>query len=270
MRPRLVLLLLATVLVVVAGPPLATAGTSGISPPGANDWSCTPTDERPNPVVLVHGTMENMAKSWTTLSTRLRSRGYCVFALDYGNNATGSIPDSAGELASFVERVRGATGADKVDLVGHSQGGMMPRYYIKFLGGEAKVENLVGIVPSNHGTESPITDLPWSDIGLCPACEEQRAGSDFLTELNAGDEAPEGPDYTVIATKYDLVVTPYTSSFLAGPAERVTNITLQDRCPLTLVEHDQSPNDQVVHQWVLNALERTGPADPDFAPACTV
>ncbi len=45
-----------------------------------------------------------------------------------------------------------ATGAKKVDLVGHSQGGMMPRYYIKNLGGASKVDTLVGLAPSNHGT----------------------------------------------------------------------------------------------------------------------
>ena len=45
-----------------------------------------------------------------------------------------------------------ATGASQVDIVGHSQGGMMPRYYIKFLGGAAKVHTLVGLAPSNHGT----------------------------------------------------------------------------------------------------------------------
>ena len=37
-------------------------------------------------------------------------------------------------------------------MVGHSQGGMMPRYYLKFLGGTAFVDDLVGMAPSNHGT----------------------------------------------------------------------------------------------------------------------
>jgi triacylglycerol esterase/lipase EstA (alpha/beta hydrolase family) len=45
-----------------------------------------------------------------------------------------------------------ATGAAKVDIVGHSQGGMMPRYYIRFLGGAATVHTLVGLAPSSHGT----------------------------------------------------------------------------------------------------------------------
>ena len=61
-------------------------------------------------------------------------------------------PASAGELNAFVDKVLAATGAAEVDLVGHSQGGMMPRYYLKFLGGAAEVHTLVGLSPSNHGT----------------------------------------------------------------------------------------------------------------------
>jgi Lipase (class 2) len=48
--------------------------------------------------------------------------------------------------------VLGETGATKVDIVGWSQGGMMPRYYINDLGGAAKVSTLVGLAPSNYGT----------------------------------------------------------------------------------------------------------------------
>ncbi|CAM5231106.1 Alpha/beta fold hydrolase OS=Streptomyces tendae OX=1932 GN=F3L20_09145 PE=4 SV=1 [Streptomyces tendae] len=48
--------------------------------------------------------------------------------------------------------MRAATGAAKVDIVGHSQGGMMPRHYLKFLGGAAEVNALIGIAPTNHGT----------------------------------------------------------------------------------------------------------------------
>jgi len=88
----------------------------------------------------------------------LADNGYCVFAANFGGTpgnllqGTGDITQSAAELASFVTQVLAATGASKVDLVGHSQGGMMPRYYLKFLGGAPKVQTLVGLAPSNHGT----------------------------------------------------------------------------------------------------------------------
>ncbi len=261
-----------------AGAP-ASADTPDIAPPGANDWSCKPSAEHPRPVVLVPGTFESMAKNWSTLSPRLAAEGYCVFALNYGTtngvDATGPIADSAGELASFVDGVLGATGAQKVDMVGHSQGGMMPRYYLGFLGGAKKVNHLVGIAPSNHGTEGVIAPTPdqvplgTGDAGfLCQACADQEAGSAFLAKLNSIGDTVNGPFYTVLSTKYDEVVTPYPSQFLSGPARQVTNITLQDKCPLDPIEHDQAPNDPVVHQLVSHALASKGPASPLYQPEC--
>ena len=97
------------------------------SPPGANDFTCRPSAAHPAPVVLVHGTFESATDNWLTVSPQIKAAGYCVFALDYGDRGTGDIPTSAGELKRFVDAVLGATGARKVSLVGHSQGGMMPR-----------------------------------------------------------------------------------------------------------------------------------------------
>jgi len=150
--------------------------------------TCTPSAAHPYPVVLVHGTFEN-ASMWAAVAPQIRAAGYCVFALNYGNNATGDIPTSAAQLGSFVDQVLAQTGASKVDLVGHSQGGMMPRYYMGFLGGAKYVHQLVGIAPSNHGTEGvilPPPDLvPTPDYTAagCAACADQQAGSPFMEEL---------------------------------------------------------------------------------------
>ena len=107
-------------------------------------------------------------------------------------------------------------------MVGHSQGGMMPRYYIKFLGGAKVVDDLVGLSPSNHGTTivgDPGNPLTGALRRACPACDQQAAGSPFLTRLNAGDETPGTVSYTQVTTRYDEVVVPYTSAYLAaGPA----------------------------------------------------
>jgi triacylglycerol esterase/lipase EstA (alpha/beta hydrolase family) len=250
------------------------------SPPGANDWTCRPSAAHPRPVILVHGTFGDMSDSWQALSPLLVNNGYCVFALNYGSYAgsgslgiyaVGDIAASAQELSSFVDQVLAATGASQVDIVGHSQGGMMPRYYVKFLGGAAKVHTLVGLAPSNHGTTldglvTLASYFPGASAFvayLCPACAEQEAGSAFLTNLNAGGDTVPGVDYTVIESRYDEVVTPYTSAFLTGP--NVTNITLQDQCSLDDGEHLSMPYDHIADADVLTALD---PAEPQ-SPACT-
>ncbi|MGO9499911.1 MAG: esterase/lipase family protein [Solirubrobacteraceae bacterium] len=251
------------------------------SPPGANNWSCKPSTAHPVPVILVHGTFGDMSDSWQALSPLLYNNGYCVFALNYGSYdgsgsvgvyATGDIAASAQQLSTFVDRVLAATGANKVDLVGHSQGGMMPRYYIKNLGGASKVNALVGLAPSNHGTtlEGLFTLAGYfpgasSLVGAdCPACAEQEAGSSFITALNDGGETVSSVKYTVIESDNDEVVTPYTSAFLA-PAPNVTNILLQNQCALDQGEHLSMPYDHIADADVLTALD---PADPQH-PACT-
>jgi triacylglycerol esterase/lipase EstA (alpha/beta hydrolase family) len=244
------------------------------SPPGANDWTCKPTAAHPRPIVLVHGTFADMSNSWQAISPLLKNNGYCVFALNYGDyNGSGAIgvygvddiPTSAQELNVFVDQVRAATGAAEVDIVGHSQGGMMPRYYLKNLGGAAEVGTLVGLSPSNHGTTLDglfilSNFFPGANQftgALCPACEQQRAGSAFITALNAGGETVPGVDYTVIQTRYDTVVTPYTSAFLSG--SNVKNILLQNQCILDLGDHLSMPYDHIVGADVLTALD---PAHP--------
>ncbi|MGH3507338.1 MAG: lipase family alpha/beta hydrolase [Nocardioidaceae bacterium] len=226
--------------------------------------------------MLVNGTFESMTKNWPTMSPLLAERGYCVFAFNYGNLATGPVVDSATELKAFAAKVLRRTGARKVDLVGHSQGGMMPRYYLKFLGGADKVDDLIGLAPSNHGTKGVIAPPPdfmppadWPDNPACQACADQQAGSPFLRKLNRDGDTVRGPDYTVISTVYDEVVTPYRSQFLDGPRRRVTNIVLQNKCADDLVEHDQVPNDPVAQRLVLNALRLDGPAGERVRPACS-
>ncbi|HEY3684523.1 MAG TPA: alpha/beta fold hydrolase [Streptosporangiaceae bacterium] len=249
----------------------ATSLDPGKAPPGANDWSCAPSAAHPRPVVLVHGTFENQANNWQGAAPILANHGYCVFSFNYGGSALSGpvmgiekIEDGAAQLAAFVDRVRAATGTDKVDLVGHSQGGMMPRYYLKNLGGAAKVHTLVGITPSNHGTDlDGIAEL-GKLIGVigpvsaaCPACGEQIQGSSFLTALNAGGDTVPGVSYYTIVTKNDEVVTPYTSGELTGP--NTTNVVLQDQCRLDQSDHLEAPYSPVVLHLVLNALDPDHP-----------
>ncbi len=182
---------------------------------GWNDYSCKPSAAHPRPVVLVHGTFANSVDNWLVLAPYLVNRGYCVFSLDYGQlpgvpliHGLGPIDKSAEQLRDFVDKVLAATGAPEADLVGHSQGGMMPRHYLKFLGGADKVNALVGIAPDNHGTTllgltKLLPHFPGAEKFLndkTPALADQIAGSPFLTRLNEGGDTVPGVQYTVIAT----------------------------------------------------------------------
>jgi triacylglycerol esterase/lipase EstA (alpha/beta hydrolase family) len=272
-RPLVALVLAA----VLAAAPAASASASSAPGSGWNDYRCKPSVAHPRPVVLVHGTLGNSVDNWIGLAPYLKNRGYCVFSLDYGQlkgvpvfHGLGPIDKSAEQLSAFVDKVLAATGATKADLVGHSQGGMMPRYYLKFLGGAAKVNALVGIAPNNHGTTlNGLTNLLPYFPGAAellkaatPALADQIAGSDFLTKLNAGGDTVPGVHYTVIATKYDEVATPWRDQYLTGPGVR--NVLLQDLCPLDLSEHLAiALFDRIAFHEVANAL------DPARATATT-
>jgi triacylglycerol lipase len=238
------------------------------APPPAtrvNDQACRPPAQHPDPVLLVPGTFG--MTSWKVIAPALAQRGYCVFTINYGKSGTIDIATSAHQLGGDVDRVLARTGAGRVAIVGHSEGGMMARYYVKVLGGAAKVSDLIGLSPSNHGTVNPAALV--GALEGCVACGQQLAvGSPVLQRLNAGDETPPPVDYTVVETRYDAVVVPYTSAFLAGPSARVTNVTLQDACPADVVDHLGMPTDPVAVQWVEEALAVNGPADPGFTPAC--
>jgi triacylglycerol esterase/lipase EstA (alpha/beta hydrolase family) len=250
----------------------AESTSPGSNPPGANDWTCQPSPAHPYPVVLLHGTVFDMTLSWQALAPLLANAGWCVFALDYGgasstNPVGGTTPveQSAAQLSAFVGRVLSATHASRVDLVGHSQGGgVLPRYYISFLDGATKVHALVGLAPSNHGTDvggiitllSVVPGGPGLLFGVwCQACVQQFRGSAFLAKMATVADTAPGVAYTVISSRYDEVVTPFQSQFLVGP--QVTNITLQDQCPLDFVDHIAVTYDHIALQDVVNALDPT-------------
>jgi triacylglycerol lipase len=251
-----------------SGPGSSTTPPTTTTPappsPTAINSRCKPPPQHPYPVLLLSGTYG--VSWWALIGPQLAQLGYCVYTFSYGNDATGNIVTSASELATRVDRVLAITGAGRVSIVGHSEGGMMPRYYIKFLGGASKVADLVALAPSNHGTLNPASFV-GAQAG-CVACAQQETGSSFLATLNAGDEAPPPVNYTVIESMYDEVVIPYTSAFLNGPSTRVTNVTLQARCPRDFVEHIGITTDPIALQWVENALASNGPANPNFVPSC--
>ena len=237
------------------------------TPPSANDWACRPTSAHPNPVVLVPGLSGSSGRDWQAASPLLANNGYCVFAYDFSSQGEESIEAAAAALASFVDRVIAATGASRVDLVSHSEGGVIARYYLQFVGGGAKTAVLAQISPLNHGTTlfgiaTLLAENGLSSSSSCAPCAEQTAGSAFMQKLNGNGETVPGVRYTVIASRYDEIITPYQSQFLSG--RNVDNVLLQRQCALDAVDHLASQYDSISLRDVLNALD---PAHAR-APAC--
>ncbi|OWA04647.1 lipase [Streptomyces sp. CS227] len=269
LRPLAALALTAAAVLTPAATASAAPTAQAAASSGWNDYGCKPSAAHPRPVVLVHGTFANSVDNWLVLAPYLVNRGYCVFSLDYGQlpgvpfiHGLGPIDKSAEQLRDFVDKVLAATGAPEADLVGHSQGGMMPRHYLKFLGGADKVNALVGIAPDNHGTTllgltRLLPHFPGAEKFLndkTPALADQIAGSPFLTRLNEGGDTVPGVQYTVIATRYDQVVTPYRSQYLDGP--NVRNVLVQDLCPVDISEHVAIGTiDRIAFHEVANALD---------------
>jgi triacylglycerol lipase len=257
--------------------PSAFAESSLADPPaGANNFACRPSVAHPDPVVLVHGLGATMTENWSYLSPILAAHGYCVFALTYGIDPRepgpyigGVIPieQSAPELGAFVDKVLAASGAQKVDLVGHSEGTFMPEYWLKFLGGAAKVNRYVAMTPLYAGTNlldaatlcqaggALCGDVESLVSTFCGSCSEFLAGSNMVKLLNSGSggAAVPGVTYTTIPTTHDELVVPYTSGIMHAP--NVTNEVLQDVCPNDLSDHAAEAFDPVVAQLVLNALD---------------
>jgi triacylglycerol esterase/lipase EstA (alpha/beta hydrolase family) len=244
-------------------------------PAGANRPACKSTID-PYPVVLVNGTFSVSESDFGGMAPSLANAGYCVYTFNYGGNnpndliqAIGPIAASAQMLATFVEQVKATTGAEKVDLVGYSQGGMLSEYYTKVLGGARNIHALVALAPTTHGTTlDGISGLAALFPGAsqivatsCPACIQQVAGSPVIKTLDAGSIAQPGIRYTIIETKNETVVTPVGSSFIAEPG--VVNQYVQQFCPFDTVDHINMPYDNVVIQLVKNALSPSTALPPN-------
>lgn len=277
----------------LAGIPAELANPGG-SLPGSNDYTCKPSAEHPNPVVLVHGTAASQQDNWIAMVPVLKNEGYCVFALTYGElspqwplsriGGLGAKDVSAWQLKLFVDNVLAKTGAEKVDIVGHSQGTQIPTYWAKYYGGAGQIDKYVSLAPFWQGSEGdakgrsdlfstfaeqlglPPAAVPDLDCGGCIAAPDD---GDFAAAINAGGGPYiEGIEYTNIVTRYDELVTPYTSGILAGPAGiDVTNIVVQDTCSLDRSDHLSITSNQRSAAMVLNALD---PEHPRAVPCLDV
>ena len=222
-----------------------------------------------DPVVIVPGftTGPVIDTGYIPLRDRLRSAGYDVTVLVYPDYGLGDIRTNSQRLANTIASVRARTGAAKVDLVSHSMGGLVSRYYVKNLGGAATVDSLIMMGTPNYGT-SLANVASFLTFGSCvgiDACNQMASGSSFLNDPNAGDDTIGSVRYTSIATSVDLVVTPYKNAFLANDGN-IANITVQSQCLLRLPGHLGLIFDGAVADGVKDALRNETVRMNCFAP----
>ncbi len=255
--------------------------------PGANEWDRPLSKAHPNPVILMHGTAGGAQTNWGAYVPLLVEQGFSPFTLTFGAvksapwplSALGGmtpIEDSAAEFGEFVDKVLTATGAEQVDVVGHSQGTLVPGYYAKALGGENKIGKYVSLAPLWQGTEVFTNKLAGAiefHIALdithrvhFASAPQMIRGSEFLQTLNSGG-GPYVPGirYVNISTRYDEFVRPYTSGQTpGGPSDDVINVVVQDTCSEDFSDHLAIAGSRRAATMVLNALDGSG--DPAHGP----
>jgi triacylglycerol lipase len=210
-----------------------------------------------DPVIVVNG-LFGVGFAYQPLVTRLRADGYRVWDFELPTLGTQDIRLSAQALNSFADAVRVQTGAAKVDLVGHSEGGLVSRAYVKYYGGATEVDSLITLGTPNYGTVAANIVRVFT-LGTCvgiTACEQMTIGSSFLADLNAGDDSIGNVVYANIATVMDELVQPYTNSYLNAADGNITNKALQSQCFLRVVGHLGLIVDGAVYSGVADALEK--------------
>ena len=217
-----------------------------------------------DPVLLVPGTTvspQEFTWNWEPALTAI-GRPYCTINLP--GNSMGDI-QVAGEYVVYAVRAMHAMSGRRVVILGHSQGGMVGRWALRFWPDtRALVSQVIGMSPSNHGT---IDADAICATGCAPSIWQQRDTSAFVPALNSYQETFPGIAYTNIYSHTDEVVVPNTSdsgsSALHGGGGAITNVAIQQICPLDVSEHlAVGTYDNVTYQLALDALTHGGPADP--------
>lgn len=228
--------------------------------------SCRPSkakldgSARLQPILLVHGTGVSREQNWSwNYWNQLQELGFEVCWVQLPGASLNDIQISSEYVARAVQVMHKRTG-EKVDVIGHSQGGLQPRWAIRFFPAGRFVADYIGFASPNHGTT--VADNA-ATLGSCFAsCWQMRTDSDFMAALNAGDETPGKTHYTNIYTSTDELVQPAGTQDLTGGS----NILLQDLCPERAVDHVSIAGDGLTYLLVMDALERRGPADPARLP----
>jgi triacylglycerol esterase/lipase EstA (alpha/beta hydrolase family) len=169
----------------------------------------------PNPVLLVPGYLDLKAY-FARVDRRVKALGRDTTYVALFPNI-GDIRVAAGVLRAQVEEVKARTGARKVDIVAHSEGGLIARYFVQRLEGDLVVERLVTLATPYHGTV-----VGYLGPGL--GAKQMRPGSEFLNDLNSPDQAPAGIKVTSIRAGLDEIIIPHDSPILEGAENHLVQV----------------------------------------------
>lgn len=190
------------------------------------------------PVVLTHGYVHNRS-AFVALTRQLRRAGFrYIHGLNY-NPLRHDVPEIAEMLAVEVDRVRDATGAEQVMLVGHSMGGIVARFYTQELAAPDTVDTVVTLASPHRGTYA-------SYLAPGPASRDLRPGSRLIRQLQEGSR-PSSTRWLAYWSDLDPFVTPAVHAKLSHPALQATNIRLRDTGHLSLLMSRDVTGDVVDH-----------------------
>lgn len=197
------------------------------------------------PVVQVHGYFHNRS-GFFFMSRALRAEGFrWIHGMNY-NPLRSGVPELAEWFGRHVSDVLKVSGADRVHIVGHSLGGVVARWYIQELGGEAHVDRCVTVGTPHRGTMAAY-------LGIGPAARDMRPGSEVLQRLEYGFRRSK-IHYVNFYSDFDVLIIPSSSAVLPDRAN-VHNCLIQDLGHTSLLVSDELIKQVSAH---LIAAERHG------------
>jgi triacylglycerol lipase len=141
-------------------------------------------------------------------------------------------------LASRVDAL--AARGNQIDIVGHSLGGLLSRWYVQEMGGHAHVSRLITLATPHAGTGS-------AAIAVGPMRHVLMPGGAIIKRLAAGRDRASNVAHTAFVAGRDLMVTPPAS---AAALERAEVRWFED------LGHNALLYDDAVFDAVTSALHR--------------
>jgi triacylglycerol lipase len=170
------------------------------------------------PILLIHGLVDNRS-IFTLLRRHLRRRGFGrVWTMNYQIWTT-DLRAAARQLGASIEAVCEQTGYERIHVVGHSMGGLIARYYVQRLGGDARVHTLVTLGTPHQGTRA---------ARLFPrgVCGQLAPGSDVIAELAEPVEACQ-TRFVSFWSDIDVLMSPKQAARIEHPDLSARNILVR-------------------------------------------